>query len=250
METPELKDSQSCSSTLMVSNDTTKPDLTMDEMPKNEKSIKKIYEYSIAKQMKHNSSVLVVGPRDSGKSTSIRHMAYEMKFKQIHVVTGSRKDQEFHQRYISHKNVLYGWSYGEQSMVENLIETQHKRRKALTTVGQQSNCVEKQTNPLGFDVDYGLEKTAIAFDSFGYDNHVMDCKQLMDLVMNGRMYNTWVGITLQCGQQLPKQLRGNMDVLIFFETRSRDERMFLYKHYTSFFSSFQEFNEYFDACKL
>lgn len=182
----------------------------------------KIFGYCLAKQMKRNVSVLFIGPANSGKTASIRHIAHEMKFKRALVVTGSVKHQQFHQQYVPHENVVHGWKIEEQSKVDALIN--------------------KSVND--------VEEAAVIFDSLGHDDNVMNCQQLKNLLHDSYILNTWVGISIQYNTQLPKPLRGLVDVVFIFGAKSKHDRMSLYNQYGSMFFSFEKFNDFFDACMI
>lgn len=177
--------------------------------------------------MKRDASVLWVGARRSGKTFGIRYLVHEMCFKRAVVMAGSADCEEFHEQYIP-KSYVYG-EFNE-SKIEEIFQFQRYL---------------KNLQKKGEDVDMEL---AIIVDDFGYDSKVMNSKRMLELYMNGRNYGLFVGVAVQYGTQFPKKLRNNVDVVFMFDERSRDGRVNLYKQFTNCFNSFDEFQEYMDAC--
>ena len=166
-----------------------------------------------------------IGGRRSGKTYSIRHCLYEMKFKRLIAFAGSAECEDFYEGFVP-KSFVYG-DFNEAKL-EEIIAYQHHLKNL------------RKRDPT---IDLEL---AVVFDDFGFDDKVMKSKILKFLLQNGRNSGFFVGIALQYGINLPKSLRGNVDVVFIFDEHSRDNRQSLYKHYTSCFKTFDEFNEYLD----
>lgn len=158
---------------------------------------------------------LIVGRRNAGKTTLMRDLLRN-KSCRSHVVFDATGDCNGTYRDLS--NVIWHDHYDEQSFADILA---HQK---------------KLTNATG--------STAIVLDDV-----VMDFKKDKSfnfIAKMGQTVNLLSLVAVQTAFGVPLELRGNVDCLFVFQTRSREERERLWKTYFSMFPTISAFNQVMD----
>jgi hypothetical protein len=174
-------------------------------------------------------TIVIVGPRGSGKSTLIRDILFHIKkIPTMIVISASEESNGYYQQYI-HPLMIH--SEYKDEILENVMKLQKSKMKILKMGGEDA-----KNHP---EVGIGL-----LLDDCGYNKTIYNKQIIREIFMNGRHQKIFFIVALQYARAIPPELRINVDYLFVFKTNNVEDRKRLYE----FFGCIPKktFNEIFD----
>ena len=187
--------------------------------------------------MSPTATVMLIGRRGSGKSTT----AEDIMFFQKHIGEGIciSPTDSMSGFWRSHIPPLFIHHDYDQSVTEEFIKHQHSKWIEY----------KKECKKLGIPAEEGkVDPAFILFDDVTYDKSFFKSKLTRQLMMNGRHYSTFVLITSQYAMDVPSDIRGQLDYIFLLKEPNRSNRERLYEYFAGMFPSFSAFEEALQCC--
>ena len=181
------------------------------------------------KTIKDDSVILLLGPRNTGKSFLLRDILFHLKNIPIgSVISPTEVANKFFENFIP--GMLIHEEY-DPTILQKFVERQKK-------ITEQFN-LEKQRYGRS-DLD---PRAFMVLDDCLYDKTWVNDKNIRFLFMNGRHVKALVVLTMQYPLGVPPHLRANVDYVFILRENQVRNRERIYEQYAGMFSSFDEFNQ-------
>lgn len=179
--------------------------------------------------MKHDSVVVFIGKRNTGKSYCMKDvLSYHRDIPVGVVISPTERANNYFEKFIP--KMLIHDEYEEK------ITTKFLERQYL--INKQRKDEIKRTGMSNIDT-----KSFLILDDCLYDKKWINDKNIRACFMNGRHFNIFFLITMQYAMGIPPALRGNIDYVFIFRENIIKNRERLYQHYAGMFPTFEIFNQ-------
>ena len=182
-----------------------------------------------------DATILLVGKRNTGKTTLTRDLMWHMKDKLDIAIGMCPTEVVNHNLEFFIPKPLIFHSFDDQKLAQ-VLEWQKRciaNKKGFRTALIMDDCMSETTKSV---VGGKGSKKALASQ---------DINKVFKL---GRHLKLFFLNAMQYIKDAPPDIRGNVDVLFVFNTSSGTEREKLWKEYFAMFSKFADFNKVFDSC--
>ena len=186
------------------------------------------------KNLPIDATILVVGKRNTGKTTLTRDLMFHMKNK-LDVVVGMNPTEmaNHNLEFFIPKSFIYHCFSDEK--LAHILEWQRRcvaNNKAFKMGFIMDDCMSEQTSS----------------STGGKKKKVMGSNDINKVFKLGRHLKLFYINAMQYIKDAPPDIRGNVDLLFAFNTTSGTEREKLWKEYFAMFSNYKDFCKVFDAC--
>ena len=179
--------------------------------------------------LKNDSVVLIMAPRNRGKSVLLKDLlSHHCNIPIGTVISPTEIANKFFQKFIP--NILIHEEY-DSSILQKFVD----RQKKITDQYEK-----EQEKYGGSDLD---PKAFLILDDCLYDKTWPTDKNIRFLFMNGRHVKTLLLITMQYPLGVPPVLRSNVDYVFILRENQIRNRERIYEQYAGMFRSFDEFNQ-------
>lgn len=165
--------------------------------------------------VKDDASIGIVAKRRSGKSTLIKDLVFKLKPSRIIAFIGSEAADTYYAMFIPPTYIYKIWDVEKLRAIINY---------------QRENYDGSEAKSL-----------TIVIDDFGFDKSVMKSKILRELFMNGRHLGIRIIIAFQYLKDLPRENRGNIDIMFVMKELNRDNQRSLFDEFFNQFPDFKTF---------
>lgn len=180
-----------------------------------------------------DATILLVGKRNTGKTTLTRDLMYHMRHKLDLVVGMNPTEMANHNlEFFIPKALIYHCFSDEK--LSHILEWQRR-------------CVANdKAMKLGFVMDDCMSEQTLG--SGGKKKKVMGSNDINKVFKLGRHLKMFYINAMQYIKDAPPDIRGNVDLLFAFNTTSGSEREKLWKEYFAMFKNYKDFCKVFDTC--
>jgi GTPase SAR1 family protein len=183
--------------------------------------------------MPSDATILLVGKRNTGKTTLTRDLMYHMRNKLDLVVGMNPTEMANHNLEFFIPKALIYHCFSDEKLA-HILEWQRR-------------CVANQkAMKLGFVMDDCMSEQTVGFG--GKKKKVMGSNDINKVFKLGRHLKMFYINAMQYIKDAPPDIRGNVDLLFAFNTTSGTEREKLWKEYFAMFKNFRDFSKVFDTC--
>jgi hypothetical protein len=176
--------------------------------------------------MKKNSVIVMIGKRNTGKSTLIKDVMYNNRNLPAGcVISATEEANGFYSDFIP--NILIKDEYKKEH-ISNLI-----KRQRLVREKHKDN---RNIDPNAF----------LIMDDCLFDNKWIKDTEIRRIFLNGRHYSITFLLTMQYPLGIPPLLRSQIDYVFILKETSLGNRKRIYENYASIIPTFQIFNKIFD----
>ena len=180
----------------------------------------KIKQFNLS-SMKPHSNIIMLGKKNTGKSTLVRDVLYHCRDVPTGcVISGSEEANGFYKDMVP--SILIKHEFRPE-YVKNLIQ----RQRMLV----EKN--DKSVDP----------RVILVMDDCLYDNSWAKDKEVRRIMMNGRHFFITFIVTMQYPLGIPPNLRANIDYVFILRENIRANRERIYKSYAGVFPSFNIFEQ-------
>lgn len=185
------------------------------------------------RSLKAHSTILIFGPRKSGKSVLMKDLLYNMN---------KNKDTAFDMGFF-----LCGSKEAREDLKDiipsnlNLDFSIEKWITNWTVVKKLEERLIAEDSRKGYNCLIGL-------DDCTYDKRLMKGKEFRELAMNGRHYKVTPIICMQYCMDMGPDIRGNIDFIFVTKQTKPDVIMKIYKYFFGSFGTFDKFRKVLDVC--
>lgn len=174
--------------------------------------------------IKHNTIILLVGKRGTGKSTLLADLCYHMRDK-VDFAIGMSPTEDTNQALAQFvpKSCIYG-EYDEDRIIR-VMDMQRDMWRA----GRGYSCL-------------------LILDDCCYDKKILRSKVIREIFMNGRHRHMTLMLSAQYVMDLPPDLRTQVDYVFVLRENVRQNRERLYKQFFGFFNNYADFAKTMDSC--
>lgn len=180
-----------------------------------------------------DATILLVGKRNTGKTTLTRDLMYHMKDRLDLVVGMNPTEMANHNlEFFIPKSFIYH-AFNDEKLA-HILEWQRRcvaNQKAMKLGFIMDDCMSEQTSVAG-----------------GKKKKVMGSNDINKVFKLGRHLKMFYINAMQYIKDAPPDVRGNVDLLFAFNTTSGSEREKLWKEYFAMFKTYKDFCKVFDAC--
>jgi hypothetical protein len=180
-----------------------------------------------------DATILLVGKRNTGKTTLTRDLMYHMRHKLDLVVGMNPTEMANHNlEFFIPKALIYHCFSDEK--LSHILEWQRRcvaNDKAMKLGFVMDDCMSEQTAGSG-----------------GKRKKVMGSNDINKVFKLGRHLKMFYINAMQYIKDAPPDIRGNVDLLFAFNTTSGSEREKLWKEYFAMFKNYKDFCKVFDTC--
>ena len=174
-----------------------------------------------------NDNILIIGKRNTGKSTLLCDILYHHR----HIPWG-----------VACSPTECANSFLCNFIPKPFIHTEPEECDALTT--KVINFQQQRVGQVGKEL---LEPCFIVYDDVMYDNQFTKQKSTRKLFMNGRHYKIFSVLTAQYCMDIPPALRSNVDFVFILKDGIRANKERLYDAFAGFFNNKHDFMKAMDA---
>jgi GTPase SAR1 family protein len=187
------------------------------------------------KTMPIDATILLVGKRNTGKTTLTRDLMWHMKDRLDLVVGMNPTEMANHNlEFFVPKSFIYH-CFSEEKLA-HLLEWQRR-------------CVaNNKAMKLALIMDDCMSETTGSSNGKGPKKKVMGSTDINKVFKLGRHLKMFYINAMQYIKDAPPDIRGNVDLLFVFNTTSGSEREKLWKEYFAMFKSYKDFSKVFDSC--
>jgi hypothetical protein len=179
-------------------------------------------------QLKDNSSIVLIGKRDTGKSFLTKDILFRHKDIPVgQVISGTEGANHFYGKIVPK---LFIHDEFNSQIVQNML----KRQKLM---------IERNNDGENMD-----PRAFLILDDCLYDNSWTKDKHMRSVFMNGRHYKLLFILTMQYALGIPPNLRTNVDFIFILRENYVSNRKRLYDHYAGMFPTFEMFCQVMDQC--
>ena len=167
------------------------------------------------KVLKEDRTIIIIGKRNTGKTTCLKSICYHMR-KRVDFVLAFSPTRSTRQMLAE----IIPQSYIHSTFEPEVLE----------------RCVAVQTH-----AESRSRKVLILIDDFAYDSALFKSDVMRELFLNGRHLRMGVIITAQYLMTVPPIFRSNTDVVMTFRENVLSVRQNLHKSFFGIFPTMQEF---------
>jgi hypothetical protein len=180
-----------------------------------------------------DATILLVGKRNTGKTTLTRDLMFHMKDRLDLVVGMNPTEMANHNLEFFIPKALIYHEFSDEKLA-HILEWQRRcvaNNKAFKMGFIMDDCMSEQTTGAG-----------------GKKKKVMGSNDINKVFKLGRHLKLFYINAMQYIKDAPPDVRGNVDLLFAFNTTSGTEREKLWREYFAMFRSYRDFCKVFDAC--
>lgn len=183
------------------------------------------------KTVPSNASIVLLGKRNTGKSTLVKDTLYHHRnIPYGQVISPTDKANPFYSNFVP----------------KRLIHPEYDRQIIKKFQERQERAKEKFGNAVGENKkDY---RAFIILDDCLANNSWQKDVEMRSLLMNGRHYGIMLLITMQYPLGVGPQLRTNFDIIFILRENIIGNRKRIYDNYAGMFPSFESFCQVMDTC--
>ena len=185
--------------------------------------------FDFAKTIRQQPSINVVllGKRNTGKSTMISEMMHEFNKGGIKrfVVFSQQEAKNCHYRKLGVPS-RYIYTAWNENILKRIYDAQGKMKEA------------KMSGELPADLDIRL---VVVIDDFAFDRNTFRSKFMSEVFMNGRHSEVTLVMALQDPMAIPPAGRDNLDVVVTLRQPNMKLRKKIFDNYPNAFDEFSEF---------
>lgn len=174
--------------------------------------------------MKDDKVCVVIGKRNTGKSTLVTDILYHKKHLPAGIVMSATEEGNHHYQQYVPDLFIYG-DY-DRDAIERVLERQRQ--------------ILLQNRP--------ISPAFILLDDCMYDKKFMKDTCIRKCFMNGRHWKIFFMLTMQYCMDLTPDLRANVDYVFILRENIIQNREKLYKAFFGIFPTFDMFNQIMNAC--
>lgn len=179
--------------------------------------------------------VMMVGKRNTGKSTLVTDMLFHQRnlIPVGVIISGTEEGNGYYKKFVP--DVMIYNDYDSET-VERVIKRQ---KKMLKRINNAETPLEKdRINP----------HTLLLLDDCLFDKSIMKSKLMRYIVMNGRHLKLSLGLCVQYCMDIGPDIRSNIDFVFILRENITENRWKLFKNFFGIFPDFQTFSAVLDAC--
>jgi len=185
------------------------------------------------KSLALDATILIVGKRNTGKTTLTRDLMYNIKDK-IDLCVGMNPTEmaNHNLEFFIPKSFIYH-NFDDEKL-KHILEWQKRcvaNNKAMRVGFIMDDCMSEQSESIN-----------------GRKKKVMSSNEINKVFKLGRHLKLFYINAMQYIKDAPPDVRGNVDLLFAFNTSSGAEREKLWKEYFAMFKNYKDFSKVFDAC--
>lgn len=180
-----------------------------------------------------DATILLVGKRNTGKTTLTRDLMHHMRNRLDLVVGMNPTEMANHNLEFFIPKALIYHAFSDEKL-SHILEWQRRcvaNDKAMKLGFVMDDCMSEQTAGAG-----------------GKKKKVMGSTDINKVFKLGRHLKLFYINAMQYIKDAPPDVRGNVDLLFAFNTTSGSEREKLWKEYFAMFKSYKDFSKVFDTC--
>lgn len=177
--------------------------------------------------MKHDATVLILGPRRTGKSVLLRYLLYKLNLK-----------KKFHAGWIM------GGSLDARNDIKDLVPESFNLEFTVPEFKRRIDQITKLEDVIK-QQDLSI---LTCYDDCTYDKTFLKCKETRNIAMNGRHYNMTDIKCMQYAMDMPPDVRSQMDYVFVTKQSRRDVMVKIWKYFFGCFSKYDEFEQVLTAC--
>lgn len=181
-----------------------------------------------------DATILIVGKRNTGKTTLTRDLMYHVKDR-LDVVVGMNPTE------MANHNLEF---FIPKAFVYHCFSDE---KLAHILEWQKRSVANNKAFKMGFIMDDCMSEQTSA-SAGGKKKKVMGSNDINKVFKLGRHLKLFYINAMQYIKDAPPDVRGNVDLLFAFNTTSGTEREKLWKEYFAMFSSYKDFCKVFDTC--
>lgn len=181
------------------------------------------------KSMQADKTVLLLGKRNTGKSTLLEDILYYLK-DAFDIGFGMTLTQDTARSFRK---------YMPDTLIYNNGVDQDRLTEIVNMLRKISETDETGENKITV---YGV------LDDIASQKGVFNSETMRDIFMNGRHYHMFFVVLMQYVMDMGPSIRSQIDYLFVLRNTSVEDRKKIWKNFFGMFSSFEEFCEVFDAC--
>lgn len=185
-------------------------------------------------KLRDDSVVVLIGPRNTGKTVALMDMLRHHSGIPIGVVISGTESANHNFEKVVPKFLIY------DEYTPELIEKFLDRQKKICSQVHAEKAKYGRT-----DLD---SRAFLILDDCLYDKSWVNDKNIRYIFLNGRHQKCFLIITMQFAMGIPPHLRANVDYIFIMRNNMIKEREKLYHQYAGMFPSFHVFNEVMTAC--
>jgi hypothetical protein len=174
--------------------------------------------------MKDDKVCVLIGKRNTGKSTLVTDILYHKKHLPAGIVMSATEEGNHHYQQYVPDLFIYG-DYDREA-IERVLERQRQ--------------ILLQNKP--------ISPAFILLDDCMYDKKFMKDTCIRKCFMNGRHWKIFFMLTMQYCMDLTPDLRANVDYVFILRENIIQNREKLYKAFFGIFPTFDMFNQIMNAC--
>jgi len=174
--------------------------------------------------MKDDKVCVLIGKRNTGKSTLVTDILYHKKHLPAGIVMSATEEGNHHYQQYVPDLFIYG-DY-DRDAIERVLERQRQ--------------ILLQNRP--------ISPAFILLDDCMYDKKFMKDTCIRKCFMNGRHWKIFFMLTMQYCMDLTPDLRANVDYVFILRENIIQNREKLYKAFFGIFPTFDMFNQIMNAC--
>jgi hypothetical protein len=180
------------------------------------------------KNLRDDSVVIFIGPRNTGKSTNLFSVLRQNTNIPIGVVISGTEGANHAFEKIVPKMLIY--EEYDTEIVDKFLDRQKQ-------IMNQVNLEKKKYGRTDID-----PRAFLVLDDCMYDNSWASEKNIRFIFLNGRHLKIFCLITMQYPMGIPPALRANVDYIFINRNNMIKEREKIYHQYAGMFPSFEVFN--------
>lgn len=187
------------------------------------------------KTIPYNSVILMLGMRNSGKSSCIRDILFHHKdIPKATVISGTEGPNPFFKKFMP-------LNFINTNVDESIIQDALKRQEVIK---ESKDALVSSDNPVLREKSKKIDTRAILIldDCVGKNNKIFRTNPVKEMFMNGKHFDMLFIIALQYATSIHPDLRQNINYIFLFAEPRRVERERIYRNYASAIPSFELFN--------
>lgn len=188
--------------------------------------------FDINKACQKKFNAIIIGKRNTGKSTIVQDILYHLgktDIPRVCIFSGTEEANGFYKQFVP-GTFIHNDSNVEQTL-ENILQ------------GQRTLTAKIQMGKLSKDVDIRI---AIVLDDVGYKKGTLKSEVVRQIFMNGRHYGIVMILACQYCMDPPVDIRTNTDYVFVMKQNSSVKN--LYEQFFSGFNCVKDFKTVLDAC--
>lgn len=203
-----------------------------------------------------HSSILIIGPRGSGKSSIIRDLItyrINQNKKAICVISPTEKYDPFYSKILppdcintTYEPKILDNMFTRQIMMREKYENQMRNNENKVVVTEVNN--ENSANDAVQRVDEPVDPSLLLImdDCLNYKKFAKD-ESLRKLIFNSRCYKITSVITMQYPMPLYPEIRCNFDAVILVRGYEQEYLEKIYYYYCEMFETYDSFKQVYDV---